>query len=314
MPLVCYASSFVYYVIQEVLVGKDTKQGREYMQILIRWKTGLRWLVLLFICSCLCVMFLPAQARAATGVIADDAHVLDSAAVQQYTDPFSYTVNIFTTRVFRGSDADFDKSVQGLANYNPSDSGPAYPCDPTQQIGCELFTPQTLSGNTIPGDPTPTATPPTVLLPNYDPARSVEIGIDVPARHLAIFAGQSVTLPQDHYENAIQAFAAAMHQSQDNYTQATIAALNALQSASDRFWNGVHAALPWIFLGALLLVLIIFAIVARALGWNSGNSSGYGWRNYNNYNNWDSGGGGGFGGGDSGSGGGGGGGGASGNF
>jgi hypothetical protein len=115
---------------------------------------------------------------------------------------------------------------------------------------------------------------------NYDVSQSVEIGIDVPARHLAIYATSSVTISQDHYGTAIQDFANAIHQSHDNYTQATIAALNALQSASDRFWNGVDAAFPWIFFGALILGTMI---VARARGWSQGSSSGYHWRDYNNW-------------------------------
>lgn len=210
------------------------------MQILIRYQTGLRWLVLLLICPCLSVMFLPAQARAATGIIADDANVLNTAAIKQYTDAFSYTINIFTTRVFRGSDADFDLSVHGLtSNY----TNVSYPCDPTQQVGCELFSPQTISG-VDGGLLTSVASPTTFLQRNDDANQSVEIGIDIPTRHLAIYAGSSVTIPQDHYENAIQAFATTMHQSHDNYTQATTATLNALQSASDRFWNGIGAASP----------------------------------------------------------------------
>jgi hypothetical protein len=257
------------------------------MRIKICWKTGLRWLVLLLICSSLSVVFWPAQAQAATGVIADDAEVLNTAVIKPYTDAFSYTVNIFTTRVFRGSDADFDSSVHGLTS---NDTNVPYPCDPTQQIGCELFSPQTIPE--YDGILTPVASTTTIMQRNDDANQSVEVGIDVPARHLAIFAGSQVTIPQDRYENAIQAFADTMHQSHDNYTQATVAALNALQSASDRFWNGVRAAGPWIFLGVVCLAGIIFTLVARAMGWNGGNSSGYRWRDYDNR-----GGGGGFGGG-----------------
>lgn len=270
------------------------------MPFLLHRKAGLHWLVLLFIGSCLFGMLLPAQAQAATGVIADDAQVLNTSAVRQYTDPFSYNVDIFTTSIFQGSTADFDSSVQSLTSSN--DNGTlGSSCDPTHEVGCELFRTET-----IPVYDGTTSSSQSILVRNSgDPDTSVEIGIDVPARHIAIYAGRSVTLPQDHYDNAIQAFANTMHQTHDNYTQAMIATLNALQRASDRFWNGVHAALPLIIPGVLIVGLIILSIVGRAKGWRSGSSS-----TYYHGGDW----GGGFGGGGGSSGGGGGGGGASGNF
>jgi uncharacterized membrane protein YgcG len=277
------------------------KKEGEHMRFLIHHKASQHWLVLLFIGTCLFGILLPAQARAASGTIADDAQVLNSTAIQQYTAPFSYTVDIFTTNVFQGSNGDFDASVQGLTSNDTNTMMGS--CDPpTHQVGCELF-----STNTLPA-PDGTAGPTTnYQVRNGDPNKSVEIGIDVPARHIAIYSGSSVTLPQDHYGKAIQSFTNTMHQTHDNYTQATIAALNALQSASDRFWNGVRAALPWIFGGALLIGIFIFSIVARSLGWSSGRSSRYyGWGRDGGWG----GGGGDFGGGGSGGGGGG----ASGNF
>jgi uncharacterized membrane protein YgcG len=115
----------------------------------------------------------------------------------------------------------------------------------------------------------------------------VEIGINVPARHLAIYSGKSVTIAQDHYSNAIQAFTNTMRQTHDNYTQATIAALNALQNASDRFWMGAHAAAPWFLLVALFVCPIIYAIVAQAMGWGSSSSSGSDQSNrYDRYDRW----------------------------
>ena len=103
------------------------------MQILIRCKTGLRWLVLLFISTCLFGIIWPGQASAATGTIADDAQVLNTAAIRQYSDPFSYTVDILTTNSFQGSNDDFDASVKALTSNETSDIGSS--CDPTHQVG-----------------------------------------------------------------------------------------------------------------------------------------------------------------------------------
>ncbi|HEY7418684.1 MAG TPA: hypothetical protein VH593_26130, partial [Ktedonobacteraceae bacterium] len=215
------------------------------MQFSLCRKASLCWLALLLIGSCFCWMVWPAQASAASGVIADDAQVLNAAAIRQYTDPFSYTVDIFTTTTFRGSNDDFDASVKDLTSNDTSAMGSS--CDPTQQVGCELFSAQTVPIVTNPASGSTTST--SFLVRKGDASQGVEIGINVSTRHLAIFAGSSVTIPQDHYDTAIQTFADTMHQTHDNYTQATIAALNALQSASDRFWNGVGSALPWILLG-----------------------------------------------------------------
>ncbi len=143
--------------------------------------------------------------------------------------------------------------------------------------------------------------------------QSVEIGIDVPARHLAIFSGKSVTIEQDHYDSAIRAFADTMHQTHDNYTQATIAALNALQSASDRFWDGVRAAVPWVLLVVLVVGAIIYFNGAGNQGETSTSSGGSSYRRHT-YDSWNSGGGGGSSSGGTGDDSGGGGGGASGNF
>src|SRR5579884_1729562 len=107
------------------------------MRFLTRQKAGLHRLVLLFMGSCLCWMLLPTQARAATGIIADDAHVLDVTAIQQYTDPFSYTVDIFTTNAFQGSNDNFDASVKGLTSDEATPT--SVPCDPRDQVGCQLF-------------------------------------------------------------------------------------------------------------------------------------------------------------------------------
>src|SRR5947209_12643726 len=112
------------------------------MRFLTRQKAGLHRLVLLFIGSCLCWMLLPTQARAATGTIADDAHVLDAAAIHQYTDPFSFTVDIFTTSIFQGSNDDFDASVKGLTTGYSTSIGSF--CDPTHQVGCQLFNTDTV--------------------------------------------------------------------------------------------------------------------------------------------------------------------------
>lgn len=285
------------------------------MRLLTRQRAGLlSRLVLLFIGSCLCWMLLPAQARAATGTIADDAQVLDTATIHQYTDQITYTVDIFTTRVFQGSNDDFDASVKGLASNDTKPTGSS--CDPTHQVGCELFT---FFGTA----PTPVATgtadtsySTSFALRNSDANQSIEIGIDVPARHIAIYTGKSVTIAQDHYDSAIQAFADTMHQTHDNYTQATVAALNALQNATDRFWLSAHAAGPWLLLIALFVGAIIFSIVAQANGWTSSSSGNYNrWRNNDSWNSGGSSSGGSSSGGTSDwGGGGGGGGGASGNF
>src|SRR5581483_10697963 len=127
-----------------------------------RQKAGQLRLVLLFIGICFCWIVLPSQARADTGTIADDAQVLKTATIRQYTDQFTYTVDIFTTRDFQGSNDTFDTSVQGLTSdsvtpttfttptdtsitpttsMTPTDSStPTTPvCDPKQQVGCELF-------------------------------------------------------------------------------------------------------------------------------------------------------------------------------
>jgi ABC-type cobalt transport system substrate-binding protein len=281
------------------------------MQFLTRQKAGLYRLVLLFIGSCLCWMLLPMQARAATGIIADDAQVLNVAAIHQYTDPFSYTVDIFTTRAFQGSDEDFDASVKGLTSDYATPT--VSPCNPRYQVGCQLFSPYTVpipiaTGTADASDTTSFSTR------NSGADLSVEIGIDVPARHLAIYSGQQVTISQDHYNNAIQAFADTMHQTHDNYTQATIAALNALENATDRFWR---AAEPWGLVALLIAVVIVFTVATRKGRWGSSDDDGdryYRRRSYyNNYTPWNSGGGGGNSGG-GGMGNGGGGGGASGNF
>ena len=108
------------------------------MRFLTRQKAGLHRLMLLFIGSCLCWMLLPTQARAATGTIADDAHVLDAAAIHQYTDPFSFTVDIFTTSIFQGSNDDFDASVKGLTRGYSTSIGSF--CDPTHQVHESDFT------------------------------------------------------------------------------------------------------------------------------------------------------------------------------
>jgi hypothetical protein len=105
------------------------------MQLLISRKASLRWLVLLFTTSCLSWMFLPAQASAATGLIADDAQVLNTTSIRQYTDQFSYTVDIFTTRDFQGSNDTFDASVKGLTSNSTIPTGSS--CDPKHQVGCE---------------------------------------------------------------------------------------------------------------------------------------------------------------------------------
>jgi hypothetical protein len=263
------------------------------MQFLICQKAGLRRLVLLFSGFCLCWMLSPMQARAATGTIADDAQVLNTTTIRQYTDQFSYTVDIFTTRDFQGSNDAFDASVQGLTSDSTVPTGAS--CDPKHQVGGELFS--STSG---------------FMWRNSDATQSIEIGIDVPVRHLAIYSGKGVTITQDHYNNAIQAFADTMHQTHDNYTQATIAALNDLQNANDRFWDGVRAQSPWFLLGALVVGAILFSMFANAMGWKTSSSDGYeSRRNYNSRNN---GGGGGNSGGGGFGGGGGGGGGASGNF
>lgn len=114
------------------------------MRFLIRQKAGLCGLVFLFIGSCLCWMPLPEQARAATGIIADDAHVLDITAIHQYTDPFSSTVDIFTAEVFQGSNNDFDASVKGLTSDSTIPAGSF--CDPKHQVGCDLFDSVTMPG------------------------------------------------------------------------------------------------------------------------------------------------------------------------
>jgi hypothetical protein len=279
------------------------KEGIEHMHLLIRRKAGLRWLALLFIGSCFACLFWPGQVSAATGTIADDAQVLNTAAIRQYTDPFSYTVDIFTTTIFKGSNSDFDASVKGLTS-NTTGTGSGTYCDPTQQVGCELFSTQTVPGSTYPGGFNIPST--SFLVRNGDADQSVEIGVDVSTRHLAIYAGSGVTIPQSHYNNAIQVFAATMQRTHDNYTQATMDALNALQSASDRFWNGVRAGLPWIVLAVLIVGSLIVSLVMRANGLG-GSSRSYGWRNSNT---WSSGGNSGG----NGNSGGGGGGGASGNF
>ena len=281
------------------------------MWLLTRQKAGiLSRLVLLFIGMCLCWMLLPAQARAATGTIADDAQVLDTATIHQYTDQITYTVDIFTTRVFQGSKDDFDTSVKGLTSNDMKPTSSS--CDPTHQVGCELFT---FFGKAATGT-ADTSYSTSFALRNSDATQSIEIGIDVPARHLAIYAGTSVTIAQDHYANAIQAFANTMHQTHDNYTQATVDALNALQNADDRFWLSAHAAGPWLLVIALFVGAIIFSIVAQVNGWTSSSSGNYNrWRNDDSWNSGSSGGSSGGGTSDwGGGGGGGGGGGASGNF
>jgi hypothetical protein len=131
------------------------------------------------------------------------------------------------------------------------------------------------------------------------------MGINVRTRHIAIFSGSNIRVRQDHYQQAIDTFASKMHETHDNYTQSVLAALTALESSSDRFWSGVSHALPFVFIGLILVVSIVFSILFRGSGYNS----------YNRYRNggWGGGGGGGgsSGGGSSSSGGGGG---ASGNF
>ena len=288
------------------------------MRFLTRQKVSPYRLMLLFIGSCLCCMLLPIQARAATGTIADDAHVLDIAAIQQYTDPFSYTVDIFTTKAFQGSNDDFDASVKGLTS---DEATPAVsPCDPRYQVGCQLFNTFTMPGVSSPDDssistpaatstvdsnnPAPAATSTadssastSFSVRQSDASQSVEIGIDVPTRHLAIYSGASVTIPQDNYNNAIQTFANTMHQTHDNYTQATIAALKTLESATDRFWHDNGRGL----LIALLIVLLIVSAIVMLNKYGQGPSSGddndndsnrnYRQRNYyhNNYTPWNSG-------------------------
>lgn len=266
------------------------------MQLFTPTKAGLRWLALLCIGFCLCWLLVPAQARAATGYIADDAHVLDTTTIQSYTDPFSYTVDVYTTTAFTGSNAEFDASVQELAQ--ESSMGDGLDCTPTQQVGCE---------------PVPYASPETYALESSGSSdKSVEIGINVKDRHIAIYGGENVTIAQDHYNKAITAFSTTMHQTHDNYTQATIAALNALEDAGDRFWSGVGHAIPWILLGALFLGFIILRLVGYSQGWWPASSSGSRSRSSEGYHDWSGGGGGDWGGGSSDSGGGGSG--ASGNF
>src|SRR5579884_144789 len=125
------------------------------MQFLNRQKAGQLRFVLPFIGICLCWIVLPTQARAETGTIADDAQVLNTATIRQYTDKFTYTVDIFTTRDFQGSRDAFDTSVQGLTSESvtpttfttptttatPTDTSTTTisSCDPKQQVGCELF-------------------------------------------------------------------------------------------------------------------------------------------------------------------------------
>jgi hypothetical protein len=297
------------------------------MPFLNRQKVGRLRLVLLFIGICLCWIVLPTQARATTGTIADDAQVLNTATISQYTDKFTYTVDIFATRDFQGSNDAFDASVQGLTSDEitptpfptPTDSSTSTPsstpidsitpttitCDPKYQVGCQLF--DTSLG---------------VMLRQSDATDSIEIGIDVSARHLAIYSGKGVKITQDHYDNAIRVFADTMHQTHDNYTQATIAALNALQNDNDRFWDGVRAQAPWFLLVALVVGVILYAKMFGVTDGNppsssSGSSSGYEYEHRHHYDSWNNNSGnnsgGGFGGGNNG-GGSGGGGGASGNF
>lgn len=280
------------------------------MPFLTRQRAVRQGVALLIIGLSLGWLLLPTQARAATGTIADNAQVLNKATIQQITDQFSYTVDIFTTSDFQGSNDAFDAAVKQLTNDQITVNGP---CDIKHQVGCSLYDLNAFGSLSDPNTPH-------VALRNTAASESIEIGIDVPARHLAIYSGKSVTIIQDHYDNAIQVFASTMHQTHDNYTQGTVAALNALENDSDRFWKGVRSAGPWLGLVALLAAPLIFALVSQAMGWKTPNSSDdnddyyrrqryNSWNNSNNNSSWNSGGGS-----NSGNSGGGGGGGASGNF
>src|SRR2546430_16668656 len=57
-----------------------------------------------------------AAALAATGTIQDDAHVLDSAKVKATADQLSATVDIYTTKIFNGSNDEFDAQTKVLAD------------------------------------------------------------------------------------------------------------------------------------------------------------------------------------------------------
>jgi hypothetical protein len=272
-------------------------------------------LILFMVGICLLTLTFSTTAKAATGVIGDDAHVLDTAAIRPTSDALSFKVNIFTTNIFKGSTSDFDTATQQLTSQESY--AISQPCDPTTQVGCDLYQndglniPDFSSPTVVAGTPIPSASNPaaSIEVRNDDPSASVEVAIDVKDRHIAIFAGDNITLPSNHYQQAIDSFASTMHQTRDNYTQALIAALNSLQSAADRFWNGVSHALPFVFIGIVIIAAFLLSLVFR--GNNSYRTNGY------QHNNWDSGSWGGGGGGNSGggnSGGGTGGGGASGNF
>ena len=254
-------------------------------------------LTLLSLGCCLCLLLLPAQARALTyGYIKDDAHVLNAKAVQQSAEPLSYDVDIYTTKSFRSSTADFDASVQKLAKSDTHYGS----CDPAQQVGCE---PGTFGGSTYYS----------VETSNYS-GNSVEIGIDVSQRHIAIYGGKNVSIDQKHYIKAITAFRNTMHQTHDNYTQATMAVLNTLETTADRVDKWLISRWPGFL---MLFVFIVIWIVVSERGWlkSSSESSSDDWRGTDP---WSGGGGyggyGGYGGGGGFGGGGGGGGGASGNF
>lgn len=271
------------------------------MPIYNRYKLSLNWIWISGIIACLGWLLLPAQSLATTGTIADHADVLDTATVQQTTDSFSYTVDIFTTRTFAGSNSDFDGRVKELASSSSADTSTTNACDPVKDIGCELYTQVAVPASNF-------SFAERINLPDT----SVEVGIDVATRHIAIDGGSSVKIENARYDQAITAFANTMHQTHDDYTQATIATLNTLESSSDRFWKGVSNALPYILIGGILIALFIAAAISR-----TAYQKGYYGSRYGGRNSW--GGGGGFGGGGSGSSGGGGGGssgggGASGNF
>jgi hypothetical protein len=116
--------------------------------------------------------------------------------------------------------------------------------------------------------------------------------IDTVHRHLAIVDnGKNVSITDTNYQDALNAFRKAIGKDDPDYTKATVAAIQSLQSAIGQN-NWVEIGF-WIIVA--LLVIVSLAASASSGGSGSGRSGGY--RSRTSYTYYRSGGGGGGGGG-----------------
>ncbi len=187
---------------------------------------------------------------------------------------------IMTTAAFANTVNIYDRAgVLDQSRVNSAGSALSYPVD--------IYTVNNFSGSTSSFDQTARG--------NINSSNKIVIAIDTVHQHLTIVGGSSVSLTNNQYADARNAFANSFRNDK-NYTSATVAALQSLQGASGNSAISVPGVngggFSWVSglccVGLIVVAaIVLFGVLSRRRGGNGGGFFGrrpnYG-PNYNQFN------------------------------